>query len=641
MVLLFGTVVERLRSTTVYFNRICLKIMSEEKVMRRKAPLLVIAVTLFLSAQLSAQRLVDKHDQESKRTVAALENKETSASRLRAIDEVRAMADRALRFQDSQLKIRTIVLLADVLWSKGQDEPEARLLFLKADQLIRSVRTRSDDLASRNEKNLDAASVSPSVLRSLKSLLVQRVSAHDASLGQRLSREYGLGDGSLADIAYQDSFAVSAMITRGQIASATKSLQNRINDDLSGRQALHGFLQLLLQLRAQDAQAADGLFTEATVRMGGHPNVTANDVLIMGNYLFASRFMNAALLREPRMFGTSPIQLGEVLVQADVAQVRPDISTGTARAYLGAATQILERGSYDPEETKRRAAAAYLLLPHAQAFAPEFVPQLLAIQRGPGIDFSLRRTNALPLTENGKVDLKAVLESVDAISTSKLRDQYILITVRKLYLRGDLDAALAVGEKMEDLTGRNQLVSVITFARAVKSLEEGQIEIAQKSLNRVTSSLQRFLLRLGLARLYLKQHDEPAAGALVNEAIKDIRDQGDDLEQPYLILSAVGMLASFDLPVATDRLRDAIKAFNALEPPRKARAGASLLETITVGDSSTSFPLQISLVKFESLGATIKSLSSDPQGVRAILYELKDERILSEGMIAFAYALLG
>lgn len=264
--------------------------------MRRKAPLLVIAVTLFLSAQLSAQRLVDKHDQESKRTVAALENKETSASRLRAIDEVRAMADRALRFQDSQLKIRTIVLLADVLWSKGQDEPEARLLFLKADQLIRSVRTRSDDLASRNEKNLDAASVSPSVLRSLKSLLVQRVSAHDASLGQRLSREYGLGDGSLADIAYQDSFAVSAMITRGQIASATKSLQNRINDELSGRQALHGFLQLLFELRAQDAQAADRLFIEAMVRMSGQPNVTANDVLIIGNYLFASRFMNAGVL---------------------------------------------------------------------------------------------------------------------------------------------------------------------------------------------------------------------------------------------------------------------------------------------------------------------------------------------------------
>jgi hypothetical protein len=191
-----------LRSTTIDFNRHPEDFVWE-KVMRRKAPLLVIAVTLFLSAQLSAQNLIDKHDQDAKPTVAALEKKETRANRLESIEEVRAMQNRVLRFQDSEVKIRTIILLADVLCGKGQDEPGARLFFLKADELIRSVHIHtSDDPSSRNEKNRDAASVSPSVLRSLKSLLVQKVSPHDASLGQRLSREYGLGGGSPADIAY-------------------------------------------------------------------------------------------------------------------------------------------------------------------------------------------------------------------------------------------------------------------------------------------------------------------------------------------------------------------------------------------------------------------------------------------------------
>lgn len=609
--------------------------------MRRKAPFLSLVVTLLLSAQLSAQGLVDKHDQESKRTVAPLENKEARAKRMQLIEEVRAMQNRVLRFQDSDLKIRTLILLADMLWVKGQDEPGARLLFLKADELIRSVRvSKDDDLVLRSEKNSDASSVSPTVLRNLKKLLVRKVYAFDAALFRSLSQEYGLGDGSSSDISSLDGSGVLALIRGGQVESATRSLRGMIDDNPSGQLSLISFVNLLFELKAQSVQAADSLFIEATLKMNGRPNVAANDVLIIGNYLFASRFLRGTALASARPFGISSIQLGDTLIQADVAQVRPGISTTVARAYIGTATLVLGRGSDNPEEMKRRAAAAYLLLPHAQAFAPEFVPQLLGIQRGPGIDFSPRRTNPLPITENGKVDLKAVLESVDAIPTSKLRDQYILMTVRVLYLKSDLDAALAVGEKMGDVNGRNQLVSVITFARAVKSLEEGQIEIAQKSLNRVTSSLQRFLLRLGLARLYLKQHDEPAAGALVNEAITDIRDHGDDLEKPYLILSAVEMLASFDLPVATDRLKDAIKAFNALEPPRKARAGASLLETITVGDSSASFPLRNSLVKFESLGATIKSLSSDPQGVRAILFELKDERILSEGMLAFAKALL-
>jgi tetratricopeptide (TPR) repeat protein len=606
--------------------------------MRRKARLLGLAVILFLSLQMSAQGLVDKHDQEQKRTVAALETKETLANRKQLIEEVRAMQNRVLRFQDSDLKIRTIILLADMLWGKGRDEEGARLLFMKADDLVRSVRvSKGDDLVSRNDKNTDASAVSPGVLRDLKKLLVRRLSAHELSWSQSLSRAYGLGDGSPSDIASLGSGDVLALIGRGQITSATRYLHEMIDENISGQRSLLNFLSLLFALRAQNAQAADSLFMEATLKMSGQPNVAANDVLIMGNYLFASRFLPVT----PRFFGVSQIRLGEVLVQADVAQVRTGNSTVAARSYIGNATLILGRGSDNPEEMKRRAAAAYLLLPHAQAFAPEFASQLSAIQRGPDIDFSLQKTNSLPLAENGKIDLKAVLESVDAIATSKLRDQYVLKTVSTLYSKGDLDAALTVAEKMGDLNGRHQIVSVIIFARAVKSLELGQIEVAQRSLNSVTSSLQRFLLRLGLARLYLKQHDEPAAAALLNDGIKDIRDHGDELEQPYLILSEVKMLASFDRPVATDRLRDAIKAFNVLEPPRKARAGANLFETITVGGSSASFPLQMSLVKFESLGATIKSLSSDPQGVKAILFELKDERILSEGMLGFANALLG
>jgi hypothetical protein len=613
-----------------------------EKSMRRIAPFLSLAVTLLMSAQSSAHELVEKHDQESKRTVAALENKEVSAKRTQLIEEVRAMQNRVLRFQDSELKIRTIILLADMLWGKGRDEPGARLLFLKADELIRSVRiSKGDDLVSKNEKDSDATSVSPIVLRNLKKLLVRKVSAYDPALFQSLSQEYGLGDGGSSDISSLDSSAVLALIRGGHVESGIKSLRGMIDDNPSGQLPLITFVNLLFELKAHSVQAADSLFIEATLKMNGQPNVAANDVLIIGNYLFASRFLRGTALASARPFGISPIQLGDILIQADVAQVRPGISTTLARAYIGTATQILGRGSNNPEEMKRRAAAAYLLLPHAQAFAPEFASQLSAIQRGPRLDFSVGPTNPLPLSESGKVDLKAVLESVDAIPTSKLRDQYILKTVRLLYLRSQLDAARSVAEKMGDVNGRNQLISVITFARAMQSLEGGQIEIAQNSVNHLTTGLQRFLLRLGLARLSLKDHDEPVAGSLLNEAIKDIRDHGDDLEQPYLILSAVDMLASFDLPLATDRLRDAIKAFNALEPPRKARAGASLLETITVGDSSASFPLQISLVKFKSLGATIKSLSSDPQGVKAILFELKDERILSEGMLGLANALLG
>ncbi len=154
------------------------------------------------------------------------------------------------------------------------------------------------------------------------------------------------------------------------------------------------------------------------------------------------------------------------------------------------------------------------------------------------------------------------------------------------------------------------------------------------------SGLQRFLLRLGLARLHLKLRDEPAALALLNEAINDIRG-GDDSQKPYLILSAIEILASFDPGAATSRLGDAVKAFNASEVPRSGRFAANYSETVMVGDSSASFPLNISGLKFGNLVSTLKSLSSEPQSVRGVLFDLKDESILSEGMLAFANTLLG
>ncbi len=287
--------------------------------------------------------------------------------------------------------------------------------------------------------------------------------------------------GTSSESLTPDNNDVSTQIRRGQLETATKSLQRIIEGNPSGTVSLLSLLKLLFAMRARDPQTADKLFVEASVRMSGQQNVSADDALILGNYPFAPRVMDAKLLTAPRPF-VSPILLGEIAVQADVAQVRPGVSPDATRTYLGAATLILERGSYDPDETKRRAAAAYQLLPHAQALAPNLVPRLVSIQRRADIDFaSPSPASSLPLKETGKVDLNSVLESIDEIPTSKLRDQRILRTVRILYSKGDLDAAVTVGHKLSDLTGRNQLIGIITFAQGVKPLRLVRLRLLKRA----------------------------------------------------------------------------------------------------------------------------------------------------------------
>lgn len=596
---------------------------------------LAVALVVFVPASSLSLK-----GQESRQPTAPTQTKAAPDKRPQSLEEVQWLQNRILTFEDSAAKIRTTTLLADLVWSKKGSESDARALFQKADELLRFARILKPDEASAvSGPKRDRSALTPGDQQSLKQLLVEKVSRHDIAWGQRLRREYALGP----EVVPVDRNQVLTQLRDGLVNDAAGSLHQMIEQNLSGRQALMGFMQLLIQLKAQDPAAADKLFVEESLKMAAQPNSAANDVLILGNYIFAPRYMDPKLFNAP-LFLTSQIQLGDVVVQADVAQARPNVSPGIARAYLAAATQSLEQGTSDVEEMQRRSAAAYLLLPHARTLAPELTSRLTnTVERG-GV--SLREPSKsyhLPRAEDGKLDLKEIEKSIEAISNPEQRDQFILKVVSKLYLASEFDAASSLTERMDDQKAQGQLNSLIAFGRGAKSLESAQpdrISIAQKNLKSVTTTLQRFLLRIGLAQAYLKQQDKVTAATMINGAIDEFGDRADYGPQPYLILSAVELLASADPATATYRMRDAIKAFNALDSSRKGLT-TNLTETVKVGSDSATFPLRIAGVKNGSFSSTVKSLSAEPQTLRAILFDLRDERVLSEAMLAYAGALLG
>jgi hypothetical protein len=596
-------------------------------------------VVIILIAVVNSRAQDSPHKDTPKKSPAAVqESASGKVKRAESVEVVRAMAEAVLGFEDSSLKIRTLILLADMVWGRGFDEAEGRKLLLKADTLIRSVQvTKNENATSTNEEKRRKNAVSPSELRALKLLLVDKASKRDVALSQQLRRSYGLETENPAAGVPQNYTEISENIRSGQIADATKSLRAHI-DDLSGRQALLNFTSLLFVMRGHDAEAADKLFVETVTRINGQPHISADDLLILGNYLFASAALHLSRLSTPPLL-VSPIKLGDVVVQADVSQVRPGTPLEIKRAYLITSTQILERATYDAGEMMRRAAAAYLLLPHARSFAPESVPQLLNIQSRSGIDFSqAAQRDKLPTLEDGRIDLNTLLESINGIPPGPARDQQLIRICRLLYTKGELEATLAVSEKLEDVSARDKVEGIVMFARGIKLLEKREIAEATKTLNSVKTPLPRFVLRLGLARLYLQQRDETAAAFQLSTGLKEIREERDQPGQPNLMLAAVEMLAGFDRTAATRGLKDAIKVFNA-STDRDARV-ATFAETINIATVSTNFPLRVNGVRYGSLSATLKSLSSEPKELKEILFELKDERVLSEGVLALADTLL-
>jgi len=142
-----------------------------------------------------------------------------------------------------------------------------------------------------------------------------------------------------------------------------------------------------------------------------------------------------------------------------------------------------------------------------------------------------------------------------------------------------------------------------------------------------------------LARSCFAQHQDTAAEALINEAIADIRKHGDTAIQPYLVLSAVEILAPFDPASAKDKLREAVQLFNSVSEPEGVKVLLRFSETLTLGDFSAPFSLQVPGVKFSTLSSAVRLVSAGPS-VKVAILELKDEGLLSEGILALASSLM-
>lgn len=550
---------------------------------------------------------------------------------------VYSFADRAQKFKDTELKIKTTVMLADLLWEKAKDEAYARQLFLKSYDLIKSIKAPAPTDGPLKDKREDVeASLTPERLRALKTLLFQKLSRHDPALAKRLSSE---STTNTEEPLYIQSLGVARDLARdGQYAKAVSFAEQGLKGDLSGRQRLFEVLYILKRIRLSDEKAADRLFLSAISQLRSLPFVDANDVLTIGTYLFTGKV--AAQNQSPNIpVVIEPTRVGAVYVQADVSVDQPNISPVVARTYLESATDMLSRATPEADANARRYAAAYLLLPKARRYAPELVSALSLLANNLAVIPSSQATGGTgnaPDDKSERLTPEAVSRKMDGMTDDGARTEYALQMVRAFYSMRDYDAATAIVKKIRDQAVADKLIEIINFGRASDLLKDGQVEASEQAVNRLSSGSLRGLLRLGLARIYFKRQDRVSGEAAVEAAIKDAQNISEGEKKIYLMLTAVEMLGAIDTSAAAGRLRETVKVINNLEEKSQAPSQA-MTETIKVGTYSMTFPLSVPGVNPISFYATLKPLAvEDPQGTTAMVLELRNEMALSQSMLALA-----
>lgn len=560
--------------------------------------------------------------------------------RAQALQEVRGLADHALKLKNPEVKVRTLVQLADILWAKGADEPYARQLFLDTHGLLKGMQPSKASAAATAE---DKDSKLPAdKYNRLQTLLLQRLTRHDAPLAQRLTDEGAVTLSAGGDIKLEENISLAnELIRKGQYAEASRHAEQALVGRLSGVHNLIMLVTLLNDLRKSDVRASDNVFLKALAQLKVQPGVSADDVLLIGNYLFTGAGVPEHL--RSRVF-ISPARVGDTHLRADISVDRPNLMPAVVRAYVAVATETLGRAPADANDAKLKAAAAQLLLPKARRFNPDLVGRLSAIAAGGGGNNTaeMQAAAAGNSESRGKAtDVETVLREVEGLADKDARHKFILERFRYFYLKRDFAAAPAVADKSQDSDLRGRLADLVSFAQAAPLLEGGQVETAEQAALRLGSPSLRHLLGLGVARAYVKRGETVAAENAISAVFKDTRGGAMSAQQFYPLLNAVEMLAPVDASSAARRLSDLVAVFNAAEAKDAESPPNKLLETVRYKDYSIVIPVSVPGVNPGNFYLALRPLTlNDPRGTVAAVLEIKNETVLSEGMQALARALL-
>jgi hypothetical protein len=469
-------------------------------------------------------------------------------------------------YDDLGLRVRVKALLADVLWPVEPDR-------------ARDILTTAFDDATAYKQDL-------SKRRLLRSEIIRVAGRHDREMVKKLIARF---DAEKEDESGQppprDSFdrsterggllldSAMTLLAADDQQGAVSLARRSLSEGRAGR-----FLFFLSQLMEKDQAAGEKLFLDALAVLRQGPS-DPNDLLFYGMWMFYPNSMAVGTLG-PRAPGSEIIPRAsgvEVYSYGMDFSAAPPKYLSLLKPYLETSAYVLARFEATPglpesvKAVELKRFALRQLLPLFEAHLPERAEAMRAELNALGVPppwaVSPKETPGKNADPRFSDDLSTVdlITSVKKIPDELERDNIFFQQSLRAYNRGDFERASALASEITRSNSKESLMTVITYNRAQKEIEKGELDAAEKTATSQLDRVRRAEVYAQLYKAWAERGDMQRANELIAYAASEAAkvDPRSQRAQVYIYLAS--MVTARDATKAFEFLEGAVGDINAAE----------------------------------------------------------------------------
>lgn len=465
-----------------------------------------------------------------------------------------SLAADARTFRDLKLRARSLMRIADVLWTI--DAEQGRTLFRKA-----------WEAAETADENQESYTLGEGPLNIRGEVLA--VSAkHDRLLAEEFLQKLKADQKELKDESPSDDVWALPEAQHRRLNLAASLLRSgdkeralQFADPVLGSVTI-STLTFLTQLREYDAPAADQRYAVLLAKTGDNVLADANTISLLSSYIFTPQAY--VIFNSQGIVGT--VGMPPVVPPANVSQQ-------LRLAFFQTAAGVLLRPQPPPElDQGTTGIGKYLAVKHLIPFFDRYAPkeiatamraQLNSLASSPvpqGEDEAASTENkSLPDRE------ESLLDQVEAAKTSDERDELYFKLALLALSKNDLKAR-DYASKIDESGLRRRAQAWVDWGLAIGAIKSKKTEAALELAHTgELTHIQRVWILTQSAKLLAKT-DRQKASSLLDDATAAVRRIDDsDADRPRGLLAIANALRLVEPSLAWDAIFDAVKAANSVE----------------------------------------------------------------------------